>query len=256
MTRLLGILAEESVVFGRCFPSLRQSSPSIPDEHLAVWTRGAYGSEESWALTGGSAARGEALLPRLLETSGRALIVGMEPRANHRETPVAVSAGWCLGSVGRVEDTAYLTSRIRSERAGPGTAHASRLLAFILSRLDEAGVTGGRSEGIEAQRDAVLAAATSEIGQRIGSISFLLSNGSTLFAYRFDRSLFFRERDATAHAPASILIASEALTNEGWVTLEDRALLRCRWTRGGLSVAFLAGRDPRPRLDVELPFTD
>src|SRR6185436_4691198 len=54
----------------------------------------------------------------------------------------------------------------------------------------------------------------------------LLCDGAALYAQRFDRSLYLVEREANERLPAAIVIASEPLTSESWVPLEDRTLVR------------------------------
>jgi hypothetical protein len=246
MTRLLGIVAAESMPFRRCLDSLRRSSPSVPEEHFEIWSQVMYRSDETWDLEAGTVAAGENALLRLLTKAdtGLALVSGIQGRSADGRMPrpaVACQSGWAFAHDGNVEDRPYVLSRTSLRRACPHEADSDLLLAFLLTRLDEHGVT-----------DSVIAAAATEIGRRIGSLSFFLCDGATLYVHRFDRSLYMSERSDRR----AVLFASEPLTTDGWVPLEDRTLVRCTRHRHGLELAFLSGRDPRPSSDIELPFTD
>lgn len=267
------MLAVEPVAFRACFESLRRRSPSVPEEHFGVWSRASCGPEGAWEMGSGTVMAGDSTLLALLAKagSGCALVSAMQGRqrgGRAERTAIARRASWVFAHDGKVEDLPYLLSRTNAQRACPGEPDAELLLAFLLSRLDERGLGDLDRAGTRATDD-VITTAAGEIGHRIGSLSFLLCDGTTLYAYRFDRSLHLLERQARGRLPATILLASEPLTHEAWMPLEDRTLVRCtsswsarsRTTESGrvasrLEVAFLSGRDPRPSSDIELPFTD
>jgi hypothetical protein len=94
------------------------------------------------------------------------------------------------------------------------------------------------------------------VERRAGTANFLLSDGVVLYAHRFGRSLCLVERRGSSPA---VVIATEPLTDEPWLPLDDGTLLRCDRPHGKpLEIGALRGTDPRaPRKsDIELPFTD
>ncbi|HVH47065.1 MAG TPA: class II glutamine amidotransferase [Labilithrix sp.] len=200
----------------------------------------------------------------LLTKASRGVALVSDMRTRRESVPPARASlcrrgRWVFAHDGTVEDRAYLLSRTSAFRACPGEPEADLLLAFLLTRLDESDLA--ESEASNAVDDVVRAAA-SEIVRRIGSFSFLLCDGTALYAHRFDRSLYLRERESSGRLPAVVVVASEPHTSEGWVHLEDRTLVRCRNLQtsqtsvSALDIGFLSGRDPRPTSEVELPFTD
>jgi hypothetical protein len=139
--------------------------------------------------------------------------------------------------------------RLRDVR---GANQSELLFAYLLTRLDEAGVTRSGSESVV---DAVLRDATAAlIADRVGALDFVLSNGALLYAHRFGPPLYLvRQRQ-----PPAILIASEPLTDEPWVALDEGALVRCQTGEDTVVVA-LRGVEPvpaEPSSEPELPFTD
>jgi predicted glutamine amidotransferase len=91
-----------------------------------------------------------------------------------------------------------------------GGTDSERLLAFLLTRIDEAGEVG---RGVAAAVRELHAIA------ELGAASFLLSDGGKLYAHRFGRTLFVLDRgDAT-------LVASEPLTGEPWREIAEGGLV-------------------------------
>lgn len=90
-----------------------------------------------------------------------------------------------------------------------GETDSERLFAMVLTHIDDAG---------DVERGVIGAVRTLHGLGDIGSASFLLSCGSRLYAHRAGRSLFARET-------ASVVIASEQLTDETWNELPERSLV-------------------------------
>jgi hypothetical protein len=64
----------------------------------------------------------------------------------------------------------------------------------------------------------------------VGSVNFLLSDGRTVFAFRLGRTLHLLVRGAGAGCRRTPLmaVASEQLTDEPWVEIEQGALVELR----------------------------
>lgn len=257
MGRLLAIMAAEALSFATCLRAVSRSSPSLSEADFETWSAAVYSGESKWDLWTGRDPNGENGLSASLAHApiGTALLAHVRTRRSVVQTPLCRRGRWVFAYDGTVEDAAYLraqTSAVR--RASHDGSDGQRLLAFLLTHLDAKGLAD--SEATDAVDDAV-AVAASELSYRIGSLSFVLSDGDALYAYRFDRALHFLERAASVKRAATILVASEPFSTEPWTTLDDRTLLRCRQAKT-LDVKFILGRDPRvARIsDVELPFTD
>jgi glutamine amidotransferase len=144
------------------------------------------------------------------------------------------SGRWIFAHNGTIEDLDYLRSLVAPHRlsALEGQTDSEILFAFLLSRLDQHGLTEG---GLQSLTDAVLSCAVHDLSRRpaLGSRNFLLSDGTFLYAYRHGRPLFLLERsssDRCGATPAltSVLIASEPITDEPWRPIPEDALL-CVW---------------------------
>lgn len=258
MGRLLGILAAGPLAFGSWLRAVRSSSPSLAEEHFDVWRAAVCEADQAWSLREGAAPGGDdAIFASLTKAPpGIALIAHVRARDGRAQPPSllpVISDPWVLAHEGSIEDFAYLASRTASSRSRGARTDGELLLAYFLTRFDDAKVDARTTPSA---LDDVIGAASVELAQRIGSMSFVLSNGDVLYAYRFDRSLHLLERPRRPGEPAALLVASEPITNDSWSLLPSPTLVRCHRDEG-LAVRFLSGEDPRaPISDVELPFTD
>jgi glutamine amidotransferase len=90
-----------------------------------------------------------------------------------------------------------------------GTTDSEKLFAFVLTHIDQA-----------ADTERGIAAATRELhALEVGIATFLISNGTQLYAHRFGRELFIAQRDGVA------LIASEPLGDDRWDVIADKQLV-------------------------------
>ena len=182
----------------------------------------------------------------------RARTVGAVSAANthpfHRD-------GWVFAHNGTVHDVLHLECHTSSRRLREreGETDSETLFAYLLTRLDECALT--RSSASVAI-DAAVGRAVAELTVRgVGSMNFVLSNGTLLYAHRCGQPLYLLDRLGCAARPASVLVASEPITAEAWVPLEDLSLVRCSRSRG-LAVRFIRGTDLRASAPgVDQPFT-
>lgn len=258
MGRLLGIVATGPLAFGSWLRAVRSSSPSLAEEHFDVWRAAVCEEDRGWSLREGAAPAGDDSIFASLASVGPgiALVAHVRARDGRAHPPSllpVISDPWVLALEGSIEDFSYLASRTAASRSRGARTDGELLLAYFLTRFDEAKVDPKTPARVI---DEIVGAASIELTQRIGSMSFVLSNGAALYAHRFDRSLHLLERARRPNEPAAVVVASEPITSESWSLLPSPTLLRCH-RADGLAVRFLSGEDPRPPVsDVELPFTD
>jgi predicted glutamine amidotransferase len=167
--------------------------------------------------------------PRAARSSSRTCESAPSARSERR-----TRGRWVFAHNGTVQDRAWISANTSPERAAEirGETDSEAFFAFVLTRLDEAAVTCASPE-----TDDVLARTLAECRARegFGSFNFLLSDGASVYAHRFGRSLYVLERTGDRRSP-SVFIASEAMTDEAWREVESGTLLcvsvagERRWT--------------------------
>jgi predicted glutamine amidotransferase len=263
MGRLLGIISAETVPFDRCLLSTPTSLASLSEAHPEGWGAALYDDEkQDWTVEKRAmrASGGETFAAIAPRSRGTVLVAHLRPRnvfaASLVNTHPFRRGRWVFAHDGTIDDLDHVRAGISRGRLREceGESDSELLFAHLLSRLDRADPTG---RSTIATRDSVIHDAVTELlERRAGTVSFLLSDGDVLYAHRFGRSLHFLERRVNVHA---VVIASEPLTDEPWLPLDDGTLLRCaRRGRETPEIAVLRGWDPRKPSpsDIELPFTD
>jgi glutamine amidotransferase len=253
MCRLLGIASSEATSFKIVLREAPRSLAALSREHrdgwgIAVFDRGA----RDWRLDKGMICAGEddRFLQLAVGSTGEVLICHIRQKTVG-ETSLANThpfrhGRWMFAHNGTVHHVAWLRARTSSERlrAIVGQTDSELLFAWLLTRLDEAGITDG---GASTQMDRVIGTATREARERegFGAFNFLLSDGETTYAHRFGRSMFLLERgphdkvrsrrtsqDGTvvetpwSQRRSAVFVASERITDEPWQLVEDGMLLR------------------------------
>lgn len=147
---------------------------------------------------------------------------------------------WGFVHAGVIDDVDWLRRRTPVAQRTSAASSSELLFAFLLGRIEES-----------SDPDRAVALAVSELADHgVGTCSFVLSDGETLYANRLGGPVLFLER------PGVHLFASEPVTKEPWAPLDDGTLARTR-RAGRLDLRFLCGRDPRTSIsEIELPFTD
>lgn len=229
MCRFLAIVAARAVELQACLHVGPRSLAELSREHPDGWGMALFEPRASaWEVHRGvdraldcarfralaAASRASVLIGHIRQkTVGRTSLENTHPFAQGR---------WVFAHNGTVADVAYLASHTAPERAEEvrGETDSERLFAFLLTRLDEAGLAEAPASDAT---DRLLAATCAELRARpgIGAFNFLLSDGESTYAHRFGRSMFLLER---AHGEA--LVASEELTAEPWSLVEEGTLLR------------------------------
>jgi predicted glutamine amidotransferase len=252
MCRLIGIAANEATEFRIVLREAPRSLAFLSREHRDGWGIAVYDADRAgWQLEKGIACAGEdERFHRLAIGSRGHLLVSHIRQKTIGDTSLANThpfqrAGWVFAHNGTVKDVAWLRATASPERLSEieGQTDSELLFAWVLTRLDEAGVTSSRASR---ETDRAVAAAARAARERpdFGAFNFLLSDGTATYAHRFGRTMFLLEKapgdavvprrqscDGTvvetpwSASRAAVIVASERINDEPWQTIEDGALL-------------------------------
>jgi glutamine amidotransferase len=253
MCRLLAIASSERTDFKIVLREAPRSLAVLSREHRDGWGIAVFDAEQSrWQLDKGVAcAHEDERFHRIAVGSHGELLVSHIRQKTVGDTSLANThpferGRWVFAHNGTVKDVAWLRSQASPGRITEvgGETDSELLFAWLLTRMDEAGVTG---EPASERTDGVIGAATRSARERedFGAFTFLLSDGHTTYAHRYGRSLFLLERgpdDAVRSSRTSrdgtvvetpwsprrtaVFVGSERITDEPWQDIENGMLLR------------------------------
>lgn len=255
MCRLLAIVAASRTEFRALLRDAPRSLGTLARQHKDGWGLAVHdgGMPGAWSVDHSvrSAADDEEFHKLAAEKSGTVLVshVRLATVGGTRleNTHPFVREPWVFAHNGTIRDLDYLRERTSPERQAEltGDTDSERLFAYLLSRLDAEGCTGAPAG---ARTDEVVADATRACRERAGTpekdnpfgiFNFLLSNGDVCYAHRYGRTLHVLERSESSgdlvkrsagevrctRRPA-VFVASEAMTDERWRSVDEGALLR------------------------------
>jgi glutamine amidotransferase len=252
MCRLLAIASSEPTDFKIVLRDAPRSLAALSREHRDGWGIAVFDDDNGWRVDKGVACAGEdERFHRLAVGSRGELLISHIRRKTVGETSLAnthpfARGRWVFAHNGTVEDVAWLRAHASPGRLAEigGETDSELLFAWLLTRLDEAGVAHTpASPGT----DRVVGEAVRDARQRagFGAFNFLLSNGQSTYAHRLGRSMHLLERtpedpvrfrrtsqDGTAvetpwsQRRTAIFVASERITDEPWQEIEEGMLLR------------------------------
>ncbi|HEY8086670.1 MAG TPA: class II glutamine amidotransferase [Polyangiaceae bacterium] len=252
MCRLLGIAASEPTDFRIVLREAPRSLAVLSRDHRDGWGIAVFDEEGGWRLDKGIVCAGEdERFHRLAVGSRGEVLVSHVRRKTVGETSLANThpferGRWVFAHNGTVKDVAWLRERTSPPRAAElrGETDSELLFAWLLTRLDEAGVAGSAAS---TGTDRALGDAMREVRGRpdFGAYNFLLSDGATIYAHRFGRTMHLLERgphdlvrtrrtsrDGTvvetpwSQRRTAIIVASEQMTDEPWQVIGESTLLR------------------------------
>ena len=262
MCRLVGVIASELTEFGVVLKEAPRSLARLSREHPDGWGIAAHGHPDTipppsarsphdavWRVHKGTDPAGacDRFLEIASRSAGTVLVAHVRQKTvgptRIENTHPFVQSGWVFAHNGTLVDHASLRAATLPDRLAKvaGDTDSEVLFAYLLSKLDEAGVSSLRANsGARDRATRVLSDVTRELREKkAGAFNFILSDGDVCFVHRFGRSLFLLERrphvrdesrrDVTASwtpRKHAVLIASERLTDEPWSELAEGTLLR------------------------------
>jgi predicted glutamine amidotransferase len=209
-------------------------------------------SENAWRVDRGiHPAREDARFhERALGTRGELLVAHIRQKtvgpASIDNTHPFRRGRWVFAHNGTITKLGWLAVQVSAARRVElvGQTDSELFFAYLLTRLDEAGLSEGP---IELATDAIIerAVADARAVPNVGAFNFILSDGQALYAHRFGRTLCLLERGPDEEVRPSrtsadgmldqtpwsqrrraIFVASEAMTDEPWQTIDEGMLLR------------------------------
>jgi predicted glutamine amidotransferase len=253
MCRLLGIVASEPTDFKIVLHEAPRSMAALSREHRDGWGLAVFDDEaHGWCVEKGVVCASEdARFHQLAVGSRGELLISHIRRRTVGETSLVNThpfecGRWVFAHNGTVNDVAWLERNASRQRLAEvcGETDSELLFAWLLTRLDEAGVTGApASNATDRALGSAARAARELVG--FGAFNFLLSDGATTYAHRFGRTMYLLDRgprdevrtrrtsqDGTvletpwSQHRSAVFIASERMTDEPWQHVEEGTLLR------------------------------
>jgi predicted glutamine amidotransferase len=253
MCRLLAIASNEPTEFRIVLREAPRSLAALSREHRDGWGIAVFDPQRRrWKVDKGVLCAGEdERFHRLAIGSNGELLISHVRQKTIGDTTLANThpferGRWVFAHNGTIADVAWLRQHTSTERLSEiaGETDSELLFAWLLSRLDAAGVT---DQPASPETDRAMGAAACAARERrgLGAYNFLLSDGWTTYAHRFGRSMFLLDRGPSDAVRArrtssdgtivetpwssdriAVFIASERITEEPWQHVEDGTLLR------------------------------
>jgi predicted glutamine amidotransferase len=258
MCRLLGIVASELTEFGLGLTGAPRCLATLSREHRDGWGIAIHDEEhtgdDAWDLQKGTlpAVDDHRFHELAASSRGHLLVAHIRQKTvgptRLENTHPFVRDGWAFAHNGTIQGTDLLRAACSARRLQEitGDTDSELFFAYVLTRLDESGLTRLDDEPSRVRANDLVHELTTELrAAKIGAFNFLLSDGKTTFAHRFGRSLFVLDRgpsdpvrESRPVAPGTtivtrwtarrqaVLIASERITDEPWSEVPDGTLLR------------------------------
>ena len=254
MCRLLGIVASEPTDFRIVLSHAPRSMAALSVEHRDGWGIAVFDAagEHDWRVDRGidPASEDVRFHERALGSRGELLVAHIRQKTvgptSLENTHPFRRGHWIFAHNGTIHELAWLAARVSPARRAElaGQTDSELFFAYLLTRLDEAGLSDGP---IVVATDAVIrrAAAEARAVPNVGAFNFVLSDGDALYAHRFGRTLCLLERGPDDEVRSSrksmdgvvvqtpwsqrrraLFVASEAMTDEPWQTIDNGVLLR------------------------------
>lgn len=257
MCRLVGIVASEPTEFRLVLRDAPRSLSELSHEHPDGWGVAVHDASRRsarWRLHRGTdrAHADKSFHDIAARSRGHVLVAHVRQKTvgptRIENTHPFEKDGWVFAHNGTVRAIDYLRARASKARLAEvaGDTDSEVLFAFVLTRLDEAGLTRLSDEAARRAATRILVDTARELrAKEVGAFNFILTDGSTCFAHRFGRSLYVLERGPGDPLRASrevgpgaeivtrwtarrraVFVASERMTDEPWREVPDRTLLR------------------------------
>jgi glutamine amidotransferase len=226
MCRLFAALVSTPRHHRRALVDAPRSLAGLSDEHPHGWGVAVWRDDEGWRIDkrpvrardcdryrACAAQEGEVVIAHVRQGT-----VG--PQALHNTHPFR-RGRWVFAHNGTIEDLDWLRAQTCPDRQRDceGQTDSELFFSYLLSALDAAGVVDAPAD---ARTDAALVGALDGAlaRARFGAVNFLLSDGRTLYAHRWGRTMLVADGDGGG------LVASEVPEGEDWRVVPEGTLLR------------------------------
>lgn len=255
MCRLLGVVASEATEFGLGLTGAPRCLATLSKQHPDGWGIAIHeATQNAWDLQKGTAPAGQCdrFAALAAKSRGHVMIAHIRQKTvgptRIENTHPFEKDGWVFAHNGTIKETDGLRAACSGRRLREiaGETDSELLFAFVLTKLDERGLTYLSDEASRASATVLLEEVMSELrAAKIGAFNFLLSDGMTMFAHRFGRTLFVLDRSPADPVRArrelspgatiitrwtsrrhAMLIASEKITDEPWREVPEGTLVR------------------------------
>lgn len=243
MCRLLGIAAASPYEFGLVLREAPHSMAMLSREHRDGWGVATHEGVRGYGWTVHKSVRTAEEDPDFAaearQARGRVLVAHVRQKTvgprDLQNTHPFVAGDWVFAHNGTVKDLDFVEGHTSSERrvTRRDATDSERFFGYLLTELDARGTNSAETDDVV--RRAVY---TATDRCEFGSLNFLLSNGTSLYAGRFGRPLYLLERTPVGHvvergdgavpitARHCVAVASEPLTDESWTEIAQGTLLR------------------------------
>lgn len=246
MCRLLGVVSSEVTDFRFSLQGAPRSLAALSPGHPDGWGVAVHDDELGWRITKHPAcAAVDERFEQAATKRGRMLLAHVRKRTVGPVAPENTHPfrrdRWVFAHNGTIEDRGWLEAHTPPARLAQveGGTDSERLFAYLLGAID-----GCRFA--EAIDEALALATRAVVAHGPCSANYLLANGDTMYAHRHGRELCLLQRgEGDGVRPSrrswetgllvetpwsqrrwAIFLASERLTDEPWVDVEERTLLR------------------------------
>jgi predicted glutamine amidotransferase len=236
MCRLVGLVAAAATSFRTLLKDAPRSLGELSREHRDGWGVGVWGGD-AWRVHKSvhCAAEDPTYAAHAQQHQGAVLVAHVRQKTvgptRLENTHPFVRGHWLFAHNGTVKDVPYLRRGTAKHFLDmvQGDTDSEVLFSYLLTRLADAGATHA---GPSAER--VLRTACAELRSvpDLGAFNFLLSDGRSLYAHRFGRTMFTLERGPapkdesgvrlrTQDRAHAVCVASERITDESWEEIPD-----------------------------------
>lgn len=227
MCRLFAALVDARADHRDALLEAPRSLSSLSQEHPHGWGVAVWSEREGWTVEKAPVRALDCERFRACATRSGNLVLAhvrqrtVGPQGVENTHPFA-HGRWVFAHNGTIEALPWLRAQTCAHRQQgcKGETDSELFFAYLQCALEGAGVLDAPASD---RTDAALRAAVDRCLalERFGAINFLLTDGETLYAHRWGRTMFVSEGEGRA------LVASEALGDHAWREVPEGALLRC-----------------------------
>lgn len=241
MCRLLGVVAGAPVGFRFSLRDAPRSLGVLSPQHPHGWGVATFCARAGWRVDRNIVCAGQdPAFAAWSDQSGAMLLAhirfGTVGSVAMQNTHPFRRGRWVFAHNGTLTDLGWLRAQVSDARRAQieGETDSELLFSYLLSRLDDA---SRGDHPCDARTDAVIHDAITHARSRptFGACNFLLSDGATLYAHRWGRTLHATVDDrgdglcsmrTDADGVGVVMVASEPLHETGWREVPEGTLLR------------------------------